>query len=444
MEAVVRGLGKRTNVRYLIITILFIVTAINYIDRSIISLAVPDLRKDLMIDSVLMGVVLSSFSWAYVVMQIPGGWLLDRFGTRRVYGVGLLVWSLCTLLQGFAASFLVLLVMRVLVGLAEAPSFPGNSRLTAMWFPQHERGRAVMIYNSAQYFGLALFTPVMAWILTALGWHAMFSVAGIAGLVMSVIWFLVIRDPQDHPRVNQAELEYIVQGGGLARVREREKITWPHVRFLLTNRQMIGIYIAQFALNTIVYFFLTWFPSYLVQTRHMSILKAGFMTSITYVAAFFGGIIGGYISDWMLKRGMSLGVARKTPIVIGFFLSSVIVLANFVQSSGAVVFIMATAVFAKGLAGLTWSLVGDMAPKKLVGFCGGLFNTAGNLAGIVIPLLVGYLLKTTHSYNGVFLFIGAVVILGALCYLFVVNRVERLELPEEKQGAGETFANLGM
>ncbi|SFU46463.1 MFS transporter [Alicyclobacillus macrosporangiidus] len=431
MGAAVREIQKRTNVRYVILTILFIVTAVNYIDRSIISLAVPTLKKELVIDSVLMGVILSGFSWAYVVMQIPGGWLLDRFGTRRVYGVGLLVWSVCTLLQGFATSFLVLLILRVLLGLAEAPSFPGNSRLTTMWFPQQERGRAVMIYNSAQYFGLALFTPVMAWILTKFGWHSMFSVAGIAGIVLAVIWFIFVRDPQDHPRVNQAEIDHIVEGGGLANVQGQEKVTWAHVRFLLTNRQMIGIYIAQFALNTIVYFFLTWFPTYLVQTRHMSILKAGFMTSITYLAAFVGGIVGGYISDLLLKSGKSLGVARKTPIIIGFLLSSVIVLANFVNSTIAVVLIMATSVFAKGMAGLTWSLVGDMAPKKLIGFSGGLFNTAGNLAGIVIPLLVGYILNTTHSFNGVFIFIAVVVIVAALCYLFVVRPVERLEVPEE-------------
>ena len=429
MVSAVQTLQKRTNVRYVILTVLFVVTAINYIDRSIISLAVPTLKKELLIGSVLMGFVLSGFSWAYAAMQIPGGWLLDRFGSRKVYGIGLLAWSLFTLFQGFAGSFAVLLILRILLGLAEAPSFPANSRLTTMWFPQQERGRAVTIYNSAQYFGLAVFTPVMAWILTKFGWHAMFYVSGIAGVILTIIWFIVVRDPKDHPRVNQAEIDHIAHGGGLPHVKDREKVTWAQFRFLLTNRQMVGIYIAQFALNTIVYFFLTWFPDYLVKDHHMSILKAGFMTSITYVAAFVGGIVGGYISDMLLKRGKSLGVARKTPIIIGFLLAGVILFANYTKSPTLVIVIMSIAVFAKGMAGLTWSLVGDMAPKNLIGFCGGIFNMAGNLAGIVIPILVGYILKATNSFNDVFTFIGVIMLIGALSYIFIVNRVERLDGP---------------
>jgi ACS family glucarate transporter-like MFS transporter len=301
-----------------------------------------------------------------------------------------------------------------------------------MWFPQNERGRAVSVYNSAQYFGLALFTPVLAVLLQKYGWHMIFIVAGLAGIVVSFVWFRTIHEPKKHPKANQAEIDYIVEGGGLANASDKPiKIRWAHARLLLTNRQMIGIYVAQFCLNTIVWFFLTWFPTYLVQEKHMSMLKVGFMASIPYAGAFFGGILGGYISDYLLKRGKSLGAARKTPIIIGFLFSSIIVLANYTSSPALIMLIMSVAFFAKGMAGATWTLVGDMSPKEIIGLSGGIFNTSGNLAGIVIPIVVGYILSTTHSFSAALFFIGAVLLIGALSYIFVVNKVERLELPPE-------------
>ncbi|WP_197032300.1 MFS transporter [Bacillus sp. UNC41MFS5] len=435
-----KAIANKTNVRYLILTVLFITTAINYIDRSALSVAAPLMSKDLHLDAVSLGIAFSAFNWSYAFMQIPGGWMLDRFGARVVYGIGLIVWSLFTLFQGWVTGFLMLLIFRFAVGFAEAPSFPGNSRLTTMWFPQHERGRAVATYNSAQYFGLALFTPVLAWILQTYGWQMIFYVAGAAGLVIALFWFKVIREPKNHPRANQAEIDYIQAGGGLANAGDKPvKIKWAHAKLLLTNRQMIGIYIAQFCLNTIVYFFLTWFPTYLVQEKHMSMLKVGFVASIPFAAAFFGGMVGGYLSDLMLKRGKSLAIARKTPIIIGFLFSSVVILANYTSSPALIVIIMSVAFFAKGMAGLTWTLVGDMSPKEIIGLSAGIFNTSGNLAGIVIPIVVGYILSATHSFSAALVFIGVMLLIGALSYIFVVNKVERIELPaelkEEKQPA---------
>jgi ACS family glucarate transporter-like MFS transporter len=432
---------KKTNVRYAILTILFFVTAVNYVDRSVMGLAGPFMRKELMVDSVTFGLILSAFNWPYTFLQIPGGWILDKLGARLVGGIGLILWSLFTLFQGYVGSVVALVIMRTVVGVMEAPSFPANSRLTTMWFPQHERGKAVQIYNSAQYFGLAVAMPLLAMLMQKFGWHSMFLASGLSGIVMSILWFAVIRDPKDHQRVNKAEIDYIVQGGGLADVKSNtEKIKWSQVRLLLTNRQMIGIYIAQFASNTILWFFLTWLPTYLIQAKHLSILKAGFITSLTYMAAFAGGIFSGYISDLLLKKGKSLTVARKTPIIIGFLLCSTIILANFTKSATVVIIILTITFFAKGMAGLSWALVGDMSPKHLVGINAGIFNTAGNLAGIVIPILVGYILKATKSFNLALTFICVILLIGALCYIFVVDKVERLEFPEENEKAN----NMGI
>jgi ACS family glucarate transporter-like MFS transporter len=422
----------KSNARYFILAILFVTTVVNYIDRSALSVAAPVMKEDLYIDAVALGLAFSAFNWAYTIFQIPGGWLLDRFGARKVYGIGLFVWSLFTFFQGFAGSFVTLFLLRFIVGFAEAPSFPANSRMTTMWFPQHERGRAVSIYNSAQYFGLALFTPVLAWLLQSMGWHSIFYFAGAAGMILSFFWFKLVRDPSDHPRVNQAEIDYIKDGGGFADIGEKKtKVKWAHLRLLLTNRQMIGIYIGQYALNTIVWFFLTWFPTYLVEEKGLSMIKVGFVASIPFLAAFVGGIVGGFISDTLLKKGKSLAIARKTPIITGFLLSSTIVLANFTQSTTAIIVIMSIAFFAKGLAGLTWTLVGDMAPKELLGVTGGIFNTIGNVAGIVTPIVIGLILSRTQSFSGALVFVSAILFVGALSYIFIVNNPKRIVLPAE-------------
>ncbi|TDK64117.1 MFS transporter [Bacillus salipaludis] len=423
---------KQSKVRYLILTMLFIVTIINYIDRSALGIAAPVMREDLAFDAVKMGIAFSAFNWAYTIFNIPGGWLLDRFGARNVYGIALLLWSACTFFQGFITTLVGLFILRFLVGITEAPSFPGNSRLTTMWFPQHERGRAVSIYNSAQFFGLALFTPVMTWILKDFGWSHVFWVSGGAGIVMAILWFKFVREPYNHPRVNQAEIDYINSGGGLANEEVKRKWKWSDVRLLLTNRQMAGIYIGQYAMNTIVWFFLTWFPTYLVEEKGLTLIQTGFAASIPYVGAFFGGLFGGFISDAILKRGKSLAVARKTPIIAGFLLSSSIVLANYTSNISIIIIIMTVSFFAKGMAGITWSLVGDMAPKELVGLTGGIFNTIGNTAGIVTPLVIGLIFAKTHSFNGALIFVASIMLIGALSYIFIVNKPERLELADKK------------
>ncbi|HSC83624.1 MAG TPA: MFS transporter, partial [Pseudomonas sp.] len=175
---------KPTRVRYLILLMLFLVTTINYADRATISIAGSSLQKDLGLDAVTLGYIFSAFGWAYVLGQIPGGWLLDRFGSKKVYAAGIFIWSLFTLLQGFigmlpiAWAVVTLFTLRFMVGFAEAPSFPGNARIVAAWFPTAERGTASAIFNSAQYFATALFAPLMGWIVHAMGWEHVFVVMG--------------------------------------------------------------------------------------------------------------------------------------------------------------------------------------------------------------------------------------------------------------------------
>ena len=398
-------------------------------------MAAPAMRKDLGMDTVMMGYAFSAFGWAYVALQIPGGWLLDKFGSRVVYGLGLLFWSVFTLLQGTVgfwlggSAFIALFALRFLMGISEAPAFPANSRITTMWFPTHERGFASSIFNSAQYFALALFNPIMGWILVEFGWRHIFYAMGLMGIIMALVWFKVIREPKHHPKVNQAELDYIQSGGGLAHIDDKKTvITWQQVKKVVSNRMLLGIYLGQFSISTITWFFLTWFPMYLVQAKGMSILKVGIVASIPAAAGFIGGILGGYISDWLLRRGKSLTFARKAPIILGLLLSSSIVLANYVTVEAVVIAVMSLAFFAKGFGALGWVVIGDTSPKEMVGLSGGIFNLAGNIASIVTPIVIGYILNVTQSFNGALIFVGAMGLVGALSYLFIVGEIKRVEL----------------
>lgn len=436
--------ARASRVRYGILGMLFLVTTINYADRATLSITGPALREEFGFDAVQLGFIFSAFSWAYVMAQIPGGWLLDRFGARRVYGASILLWSIFTMLQatvGVTGSFIsavaALFALRFCVGLAESPAFPANAKVVASWFPTAERGTASAIFNSAQYFAAVVFTPLMAGMTHWLGWHHVYVWMGVLGIALAALWMKVIHAPVNHPSVNRAELEHIEQGGGLIRMGEGEERaaaprakgeTKAHLKQLLTNRMMAGVYLAQFSINVLTYFFLTWFPVYLVQERHMSILKAGFIASVPALCGFLGGVLGGVISDWLIKRGHSLTFARKTPIVCGMLLSVSMIFCNYVESEWLVVGLMALAFFGKGIGALGWAVVADTAPKEVIGLAGSIFNMFGNAAGIVTPIVIGYILAKTGSFNGALVFVGLNAIVTVVAYLVIVPEIKRIVL----------------
>lgn len=428
-----------SRVRFMILAMLFIATTINYADRATIAMAGSAMQKDLGIDAVSLGYIFSAFGWAYVIAQIPGGWLLDRFGSKHVYTFSILLWSLFTLMQGAigfftgAAAIAMVFCLRFMVGVAEAPSFPANSRIVAAWFPANERGTASAIFNSAQYAATVVFAPLMAWLVHTFGWHYVFIVMGVIGIVMAIAWRLFVHDPKDHPSITRAEIEYIEAGGGLvnmdrAGVAKTEGPDVGYIKQLLKNRMLMGVYIAQYCINALTYFFITWFPVYLVQARGMSILKAGFVASIPAVCGFLGGILGGLVSDALLRRGASLSVARKVPIVLGMLLSMSMVICNYVDAQAIVVALMALSFFGKGLGALGWAVNSDTAPKQIAGLSGALMNTFGNLSSITTPIAIGYIVNTTGSFNGALVYVGIHALVACLCYLVMVGEIKRVEL----------------
>jgi ACS family glucarate transporter-like MFS transporter len=446
MPAAATKLASRT--RWTILAILFIVTTINYADRASISIAGPEIRKALGLSPVEMGFVFSAFAWSYVAAQLPGGWLLDRFGSKITYFFSIFLWSLFTMLTGGVgflaggAAVATLFALRFAVGAAEAPSFPGNSRITSAWFPTHERGLASALFNSAQYFATVLFAPIMGWLVHSFGWQSVFVVMGGLGIAMAFVWLKVIHGPKDHPSVSASELKYIEEGGALVDLDGAKRSTQPPavdtlacVKELLGNRMLLGVYIGQYCINTLTYFFLTWFPVYLVQERHMTILKAGFVASLPAIAGFLGGVVGGTISDRLAKAGFSLSMSRKVPIVCGMLLSMSMIACNYIEQDMFVVAVMALAFFGKGVGALGWAVVADTSPKEAGGLSGALFNTFGNIAGITTPIVIGYIVQGTGSFAGALVFVGANAAVTIFSYVFIVGEIKRVKLVKSLNAA---------
>lgn len=418
--------ARPTRARYAILALIAFATMLNYLDRTILGVAgAHGMQEDLNADPAMWGVVLSTFSWTYALAQLPAGAFLDRLGTRITYFWAVTLWSLFTAAQGFAYNTVSLVLARFGMGAAEAPCFPANSRILVSWFPQRERARANSVYGVGMYVGNGFLGPLVYMFTAAFGWRALFMAAGGVGIAFGIVWWLLYREPQDSKWANDAEREEIAAGGAISMKGEKTPFRWSDVSWLIRQRQVIGASIGQFATNSTLVFFLTWFPNYLVQERGMAFVKAGFMASLPFIAASVGVLFGGQLSDHLVKtRGLTLG--RKTPVVLGLCLSSLIVVAAFVESNAVVIAMMSIAFFGQGMSNLGWTLVSEVAPRKLIGITGGLFNFVTNLAGIITPIVIGIVLAKTGSFFGGLAYIGAMAALGALSYIVILGPVVRI------------------
>lgn len=425
----------RSRRRIGILALLAVGTMINYLDRTVLGIAAPQLTQELGISAAVMGIVFSAFAWTYALAQIPGGMFLDRFGNKVTYFLALSLWSLFTLFHGFAVGLKTLLLCRFGLGVSEAPCFPVNSRVVSAWFPQHERAKATAVYTVGEYLGLACFAPLLFWIMDGFGWRTLFITVGVVGLLFALVWWRHYREPHEDRRLSQQEREYITAGGGMTTGAEQRKaFSWPLVRQLLRKRQIIGASIGQFAGNTVLVFFLTWFPTYLATERHMPWLKVGFFAILPFLAAAGGVMFGGWVSDKLLKATGSANLGRKLPIIAGLLMASCIISANWLTSDTAVILVMSFAFFGQGMVGLGWTLISDMAPKGLGGLTGGLFNFCANLAGILTPLVIGFIVAAFGSFFYAMIYIGGAALLGVVAYVFILGDVKRIELdlPEQE------------
>ena len=421
---------KVTKKRFGVLVMIFISVVINYLDRSNISIAASAIKDELNLDSIYMGFIFSAFSITYALLQVPGGIMVDRIKPKVLYPVILVLWSTATLFQGFVKSFMGFIFTRASIGVFEAPSYPMNNKIVSTWFPEKERASAIAVYTSGQFIGLAFLTPVLVTIQNWLGWRGMFILSGLVGIVWALIWYFFYKAPDEDKTISEEELNLIKDGGGIVDTKSKPRpFKWSELWTALRYKQLWGVYIGQFCLGTLFIFFLTWFPTYLVEFRGLDFVQTGWLASIPFLAAFFGVLLAGFLSDNLVKRGYSAEFARKTPILIGMLLSVSIIGANYTESTSMVVFFLSLAFFGNGLASIAWVFISLMAPKHLLGLVGGVFNLIGGLAAAITPIVIGYLVQGGDFEPALF-YIGFIALLGFFSYIFLVGKVERIDSEE--------------
>jgi ACS family D-galactonate transporter-like MFS transporter len=412
----------------------FLATAINYVDRANLSVAAPTIQSEFHLSPSTMGLILGAFFWTYALMQMPSGVFVDRVGARIAYALAVGWWSVftaaCALAQGAASLF----GFRLLLGVGEAPAYPTNTKVVSEWFPRRERAFATSIFDGGARVGTALSLPIVTALIVRFGWRTSFVVTGLVGIVWALLWLRLYRPPRQHPMVSAAELAYIESDQETSPVGAQNAPRSPAMRWrdLFKYRAIWGMMLGFFCLNFVIYFFITWFPTYLVKARGFSLLKLGFYGMIPALVSVLGGYLGGYVSDRLVRSGMKLTWARKIPIVSGMLLSSCIALAVKAETARGALTLLAIS-----YSGLTFaaasvlSLPTDVAPsRKHVASISGIQNFASNLAGICISYVVGALLAKTGGFVVALTLAGGFSILGALSYLFIVPEVAPLRMPD--------------
>lgn len=423
----------RGRLRWLVVGMCFLGVSINYLDRANLSIAMPEIVKDFHISHTLEGLILGAFFWTYALFQLPAGHFIDKLGARVTYAVAVVWWSVFTALSAAATGAASLFGFRLGLGVGESASYPASAKVVSMWFPKRERAFATSIYDSGARFGSAVALPVVAALVAWLGWRASFVVTGAIGLVWAAAWFLWYRNPREKAGLSEDELSYIEEGGARGvddadaadPSRAMEQVRW---RELFTYRTVWGMMLGFFCLNFVIYFFITWFPTYLHDARGFSLLGTGFYGVIPAIVAIFGGWLGGWVSDRIYDRTGDLNKARKTCLVGGMLFSSVIALAVVVPSAVAALALLSVCYASLTFAAASvWSLPADVAPtESQVASIGGIQNFASNLAGVGSPFFVGALYDLTGSFVVPLVVVGCIGVAGALAYALVVKRVEPL------------------
>jgi MFS transporter, ACS family, D-galactonate transporter len=430
-EAVGSG-EKPTRRRFKVMWMLFVCVVINYLDRSNLSIVAPRLTTDLHLTPVMLGTILAAFGWTYALFQVPASRFVDRVNPRTLFAVALALWSLATFFMGFVGTFIALIALRLTVGAMEAPAYPINNRVVTTWFPERERAGAIGFYTSGQFVGLAFLTPVLAWLEARYGWRFIFQFTGGIGVVWAVIWWILYRDPNHARGVNQAELRLIAEGGGIPDLskkldesRGKAGTFWKDLGFVLSKRKLWGLYLGQFGVVSVQWFFLTWFPTYLVNYKHIELAKAGLLASLPFMAAFIGVLTSGLFSDLLLRRGLGVTLARKIPLITGLVLASTIFVANWCDDPRLVIACMTVSFFGDGAACIGWSLVSTVAPERLIGLTGGMFNFISNCGAFITPMVIGLLVRG-NSFSLPLIFISSMGVMGICSFVFLVGKIERI------------------
>jgi MFS family permease len=401
---------SKAKARWWVIFLLFTGTFINAIDRASLSTAAPDMMAELGMDPGLMGIALSAFFWSYIIMNIPAGWMADKYGAKRALGWAAGLWSVSSALTGAATHYLHVILARIGVGIGEAASFPVNARIVTNSFPPEQRGTAVGFYTSGLRLGFALTPILMACLISKWSWRLAFYVTGIGSLLWVALWYFTYKEAR------KASIAAETNRG----------ILW---RKLLRNRTVLGLVLCKFFQDYLYYLFVTWLPAYLIMGRGFTIMKMGWYASLPWIAGAVAQPLVGSASDWLIRRGVSTTISRKTIIITMQLMAGSVVLAGYAEDAITAVWLLTLSVACESASTSTlWAACTDVAPPSAAGALAGIMNTAGAVAGVLAPTVTGFLLKATGSFQEALLIGSCMVVLAALSMWFVVGKLKPISL----------------
>ncbi len=410
--------------RWYIMFLISLMYLITYLDRVNISTVAPVISKEFNFSKISMGVIFSAFSWSYAAFQVPGGWLGDRFGPRRVLTTIVSYWSVMTALTAAASGYFSFFAVRFLFGVGEGGAFPVATRAMQRWYPRQERGLCQGISHSASRLGAAIAPPIVVLIMTTLGWRWVFYICGAVGIVWSVLWYATYRNlPEEHGLVGPAELAYIrgVDAQGKVRPAEIEdnvKVPW---RTLLRSPNMWAIMSAYFTYVYCLWIFLSWLPSYLVEDRHFTLLKVGFLASLPLWAGVVGDTVGGLATDWIAARAGNRRLGPRVVAITGMLGCVVfIVPAALTENAMTAIYCLTAAMFfLECTIGPSWSVPMHVG-GKFSGTVSGMMNMAGNIGGALSPVVFGVLVEL-GSWAAPFIVAAGLLVLGAAVWAFWID-----------------------
>ena len=384
-----------------------------YAQRGTLSVAAPFMMKERNLSPAAMGLLLSAFFWSYSFMQIPAGWLVDRFGLERAYAAGFAFWSLAAAATGFARRLPELAGLRVALGVGQSVAFPASASAVAHSFPDEQRGVVTAFYLTGVRLGQALVGAVGAIVIAAYGYRLFFLASGILPMLWLVPWTIFWsgrreRAPAPGPdrRAPAARSASLIDG--LA---------------LLRHPSVLGIFLGFFAFDYAWYVYISWLPGYLVLERKFSAAEMGFYSSVPYVAMSVVILLSGLLSDGLIRRGYAETAVRKALIAAGLLVACLIVPAGLVEDRALAVRLMTASLCGLGIAAPnTWTLTQAVSAKSIVGTVSGIQNLGGNVGGIIAPALTGYIAHRTHSVALALSITGAVLVAGVLSYALLISR----------------------
>ncbi|HKN03434.1 MAG TPA: MFS transporter [Buttiauxella sp.] len=411
--------------RWNIVFFLSLGGAINYMDRSAFAIAAPMFASDIKLTPSELGIIFSSFSIGYALFNFIGGYASDRFGPKTVFAVSMAFWSLFCGMIGAATGFMSMLIIRVLFGAGEGPFASTLNKMVNNWFPRREVASAIGVATAGNPLGGAIAGPIMGSLVLIIGWRMAFVVIALLGLVWLIGWMKIARNkPEQHPSISRAELE-LIQKGQQENEKEISKSSLP-LSFYIKQPTILATAFAFFGLNYILFFFLSWFPSYLSTSQHLSLKDMSIVSVIPWILGAIGMALGGFLCDYVLRKTGNPLLSRKIVLVTCLGASAIFVICvGYVTTAVSAVTLMACGIFFLYLSATTyWAILQDTVARQNMGAIGGMVHATANVAGILGPIVTGYIIEWTGAYNAAFYIAGGIAVLGAISVALFVKPIQ--------------------